>query len=246
MKFRLWAALLLASAGLAGAESLWTPTFQGYVSTTTNVRVGDILLVVVDTSSSLTFESSSNDSKNLTLEFSGGQFGNLFSFLPAVRTGGTLSVKGGQDYALQTELAVRVVDIDATGHARVQGTRGLTVQGRDEALTLSGWVDPAALGSDRRISFSALADSTLSFRTFLQPASPVLTAADIEEVVAELQAPQAAPGAPPAAPAAPGAGGAAPPQGSAAPPQVTYQLTDAKKVELFLTYINRLVDILFQ
>jgi flagellar basal body L-ring protein FlgH len=269
LRFGIAAALFSAAALTLGAESLWTTGFQGYLLGTTAVRPGDILTVIVDSSSSLSFEASSNDAKSITLEFSGGEFGNLFSFLPLGRTGGTQAVKGAQEYELASEISARVVETDSAGAVRIEGSRGVSIQGREEQLTVSGWLDPNALGAERRVHFSRLADSRLSFRTFLQPATATLTAADIEEAVAALETalapgpgPAVAPGAPtgiapagavPAAP--PGAAaqpGAAPaagvgqPGAVAAPLATTYRLSDEKKVELFLQYINRLVDVLFQ
>ena len=255
MKFQrvgIAAAVCLAAAFSLGAESLWTPGFQGYLSGNTTIRPGDILTVVVDSTSSLSFEASSNDNKSITLEFSGGEFGNLFSFLPVARTGGNQSVKGGQKYSLSSEVAARVVETDAAGKVRVEGSRGVVLQGREEQLSISGWVDPAALGAARQVQFSRLADSRLSFRTFLQPSGPTLSAADIQEVVAALQAEVAAGGAPgvlpvggAASPAAPGTAGGLvgiAPVASG----TTYTLSPEKKTELFLRYINRLADILFQ
>jgi len=246
------AAFVLAVATMLGAETLWTPGFQGYLSGTTSVRPGDILTVVIDSSSRLSFDSSSNDAKSVTLEFSGGEFGSLFSFLPAGRTASTQGVKGAHRYELASELAARVVEIDGAGKARVEGTRAVSVQGREEQLTVSGWLDPNALGAARQVHFSRLSDSRLSFRTFVQPASAILTAQDIEEALAALQrAPDLAPVGLPPAPAPPGVPAA--PAGiegegvaGAEAPAAVFTLAEAKRIELFLLYVNRLVDILFQ
>ena len=100
--------LLLAAVGAANGESLWSPDFKGYLSGSRGLAVGDSLVVQIDASSSLSFSSSSNDSKNLTLEFTGGQSGNLFSFLPQVRTGGTLTTTGKDSLSLKTQVPVVV------------------------------------------------------------------------------------------------------------------------------------------
>jgi hypothetical protein len=252
-RFAIGVVLFTAAVGVLGAESLWTPGFRGYLSSETVAREGDIVTVVIDASSSLSFKASSDDAKTLTLEFSGGEFGNLFSFLPVGRTGGTLSVQGAQDYEVSSEIAARVAETDTAGAIRLQGSRGVSIQGREEELTVSGWLDPNQLGSARRVRFSQLSDSRLTFRTFLQPAGPVLTEADIERVVAALSAAAAPAGAPPqplaGQPGVAPPGAAQPAPGQAQPagtPATTYVLSDARKVELFLQYINRLVDILFQ
>jgi hypothetical protein len=254
--------LILTAAGVSGAQSLWSPEFSGYLTSKTAAQVGDIVRVQIDASSSLSFEATTTDAKNVTFEFSGGEFGNLFSFLPSTRTGGSQSVRGGQDYTFETEIAARIAQIDETGKALLQGSRSFSLENKEELVSISGWIDPGTLGPDRRVSFSQLADSRLQFRTFLQPAGQTLSAADIEEVIQLIEHPaavapaaEAAPGTTPAAgaPAAETAPGAPPTSAAASPAAGTvteerrsYQLTQEKKIELFLSYINRMVDLLFQ
>ena len=163
--------LVLSTPVQTGADSLWTPGFSGYLNSKTAVGQGDIVLVQIDASSSLSFEASSTDAKNITMEFSGGEFGNLFSFLPSTRTGGSQSVKGSQDYSLETEIAARVAEIDETGKARLAGSRSFSLENKQELVSISGWIDPAALGSDRRVSFSQLADARLMFQCGADPPS---------------------------------------------------------------------------
>jgi hypothetical protein len=142
----------------------------------------------------------------------------------------------------------------------VSGSRAVEIEGRQESIDVSGWVDPRDVEGDRTVSFSRVADARLVYRTFLSSARDVLTAADIEEVLAALpQTPEAAsvlqpagPGAastptPAATPAAAAAGGAAAatPAPPPAPPSTSYALTDRKKLELLLLYLNRLVDLVF-
>ena len=239
--------LALMTAEVA-ADSLWTPGFPGYLSSESAVREGDIVLVQIDASSTLSFEASTSDAKNITFEFSGGEFGNLFSFLPTMRTGGNQSAKGNQDYSLKTEIGARVAEIDGAGKARLEGSRTFSLENKEELVAITGWIDPSTLGSDRRISFSQLADARLRFRTFLQPAGATLSAADIEEVIQtiEIAAVTPAAGAAPAEADAEAAGAAPARAETVIQERRSYQLSQEKKIELFLSYINRMVDLLFQ
>jgi hypothetical protein len=245
--------LILAVSAGSWADTLWTPSFDGYLSARSALNAGDIVYVQIDGATSLSFQAAASDAKSLTLEFSGGEFGNLFSFLPQTRSGGEMSSRGRQQYTLESRFAARVAQVDGTGKARIEGTRSVTLEGKQESLALSGWLDPADLVSGREVRFSQLADARLSFRTLLEPAAPVLTSRDIQQIVAAL--PPAAPAAavpPGAAAAAPAAGAPAvpAPQAGYAPPAAAraaeYSLTDARKVELFLRYVNRLIDFLFR
>ena len=250
--------LALTATADVVADSLWTPGFSGYLSSESAIQEGDIVLVQIDASSSLSFEASTSDAKNITFEFSGGEFGNLFSFLPSTRTGGNQSVRGGQDYSLETEIAARVAEIDETGKARLEGSRTFNLENKEELIAIAGWIDPSSLGSDRRITFSQLADARLQFRTFLQPSAATLTAADIEEVIQTIEIPATATAVTAATAASAAPTGAAPAEAAtaatagAAPVQPviqerrSYQLSQEKKIELFLSYINRMVDLMFQ
>lgn len=236
---RLAMALLLLRGLLpAGAESLWSPEFKGYLGGGPGLAAGDVLVVEIDASSSLSFSASNTDSKTLTLEFSGGESGNLFAFLPQVRSGGAQSTKGKEELSLTTQVPVVVVQVGADGRAQVQGSRVVSVEGKEESITVTGRVDPSMVDARRRIPLSLLTDARLVYRTFLRPSRDVLTQRDLQEIFAA----QPAAGQPAAATGQPAA--AAQP-GQPAQAGRTLAITDARKRELLLQYLNSLVDILF-
>jgi flagellar L-ring protein FlgH len=240
--------LLFAAITPAGGESLWSPDFKGYLSGSRGLVVGDALVVRIDASSSLSFSSSSNDSKNLTLEFSGGDSGNLFSFLPQVRTGGALSTTGKDSLSLKTQIPVVVTAVNADGTAQVQGSRTVTIQGKNESVAVTGAVSPSLLDQKGTIDFNKLANARLTYTTFLASAKDALSAADLQRLLAPAAA--AAPAAGTTAPATGAAvtGPAAPAAaatGTAAPAQTGLVIPDARKKELLLLYLNRLIDIVF-
>ncbi len=174
---------LLVAALAAEGESLWSPAFKGYLAGTTGLAVGDALVVQIKASSSLSFSSSINDSKNLTLEFGGGGAGDLFSFLPQLRTGGTLTTTGKDSLSLTAAVPVVVTAVAADGTAQVQGTRTMSVQGKSESITISGSVPPGLLGRKGTIDFSQLANARLSYTTLLSTAASVLSPADLQTIV---------------------------------------------------------------
>ena len=244
--------LLLAAALPARGESLWSPDFKGYLSGGKGIAVGDSLVVQIDASSSLSFSSSSNDSKNLTLEFSGGGSGNIFSFLPQVRTGGTQTTAGKDSLSLKTQIPVVVTAVNPDGTARVQGSRSIVIQGKNESITVAGVISPGLLDQKGAINFSKLANARLTYTTFLASTRDVLSPADLQRLLTPAAPAPTAGAAPVAAPAAaPAAGTAAPPPAAAVPVQPAQPaptelvIPDARKKELLLLYLNRLIDIVF-
>jgi flagellar basal body L-ring protein FlgH len=241
--------LLLAALTRAGGESLWSPDFKGYLSGGRGFAVGDAIVVQIDASSSLSFSASSNDSKNLTLEFTGGDSGNLFSFLPQLRTGGTQSTTGKDTLSLKTQVPVVVTAVNPDGSAQVQGSRTVSVQGKNESVTVSGSVSPNLLDQKGTVSFSRLANSRLVYTTFLSSTKDVLTPADLRTLLAPAPAAGVpAAGQPAAATAgtpAPAPAGAPAAAAAAQTPQQTLAISDARKKELLLLYLNRLIDVVF-
>jgi flagellar basal body L-ring protein FlgH len=215
---------LALSGSLLSAESLWDDGFQGYIAGSSAFRAGDIVTIVIDSKTSLDFAASSKDAKSITFEFSGGDYGGLFSFLPAGKTGDERSVSGRQKYALQTEMSARVTQVDPSGKLLITGSRSVQFEGKQETVTVSGRVDPKVVDSSGRFNFSQVENSRLIYTSFLQPQTNTLTSTDIEEVVKELRAAE----------------------GAAAKSEKSVQLSDRKKRELLLLYLNRLVDIIFR
>ena len=240
--FRIVCLLLLVGLVDAEAESLWSPDFKGYLAGSAGLTSGDTVVVAIDSSSSLSFSASNNDSKTLTLEFSGGEGGNLFSFLPQVKTGGSQSAKGESKYSLRGEIPAIVTDIDASGRATISGSRSVVLEGKEETVTLSGWVNPKDVDQEGKVPLSRVGNARLTYRTFLIPAEPVLTARDIQEIITA-----GTTGTPAAADAAGAAAPAASTQPQPAQSQTrTLSLSEAKKRELLLLYLNRLMDVLFE
>jgi flagellar basal body L-ring protein FlgH len=256
--------LLFGFAEGVGAQSLWNPGFTGYLSGKISLQVGDLVSVSIETNTKLSYTSSNVSDRTLTLEFSGSSGGNPLSFLPQGTSGEKSSLKGGEDISLSTKLVARVQSLDQGGHAFLQGSRTLEVNGRQEMVTVSGWMDPSMMADGRQIGFSDLADSKLVFSSTLMQNQPVLTAADIAQVLAQA-APPASPAVPgatapvtvgtPATAAAPANG--AQPSASAAAGSLsstaagqttspgTLQLSDAKKRALLLDYLNKMLDLIF-
>ncbi len=258
---RILAILFLAATVLAApAESLTGPDFKGYLSGK-GLAKGDSVFVEIDTTSKLAFSAAGSDSRTFTLEFTGGETGNLFSFLPQGRTGGDRSLKGGEDLSLRGRIPVVVQEVDGTGRALVRGSRAIEIEGREESIDISGWVSPRDVDGGRNVPFSRIADARLIYRTLLSSARDVLTTDDIRRVLAAAPpttAPAAATGTTTGAqPAVTATTATATTTGTAAAgtatvgttatpaASTTLSLTDEKKLELLLVYLNRLVDLVF-
>ncbi len=243
------ASVFLLFALNAAADSLWSPDFKGYLEGGARVREGDTVLVTFAEGFSLSFKSAGVDSKRLSLELSGGPYGDLLSFLPAVRTEGDRSVRGDSQTSLKGSLALKVTAADA-GSLALRGERVVVLNGREESIELTASVSLRDLSQDRSVEFARLVEPRLVYRGPTEPAAETIRPEDLAELLAAAAPPGAAPQSAAVPAPAPGAPAAQPaPAGSVAPAppvaQPRAQLTQERRRELLLRYINRMVDILF-
>ncbi len=222
-------------------ETLWNPDFKGYLLPEDAFKVGDTIVVKISTDTTLSFQSLSQDSKSLTLQFSGGEAGNIFSFLPSLKSGGNMSGKAKEGLSLATTIAARVSKVDDNGNLEIKGSRSLSVDGKKESIYIVGVVDPRDLSEGKYIDFSLIADSSLVFKTLTSPDAPILTAADIREIVSQPAQNVAKNNNPNTA-----TGGQGALQNVQSKGKTQFSLSDAKKRELLLSYLNKLIDLLFK
>ncbi|MBN2536005.1 MAG: flagellar basal body L-ring protein FlgH [Spirochaetales bacterium] len=225
---------------------MWNPDFKGYISSQTKVAQGDVLIVLIDTSFSLSYVSTQKDSKTITFEYTGGEYGNLFSFLPDIKTGVDNNLKGDEKYSLQSEMVVRIASLENNENVYIEGSREITIDSKKESITLSGYINIKDINQHRQIPFSKIADSRLVFQTFLYPQEYVLTEADLEEIMQDLTLETEGVTAEetPLAEETTEAPVVEAASSESAVKQI--RISKEKKMELFLKYVNRMIDLLFQ
>ena len=217
-------------------ESLWDSGFPGYLSKTNKTKIGDIVTVTINSDFAMSFVSSNTDSKQFTLDFSGGQYPDLFSFVPLAKSGNTTNFKEREDYSLKSEVVTRIARIDGPNLVFIQGSKTVAFDGKSESVTISGFINPQDIASDKKIPFAKVADSRLTLKTLVEPSSNTLTQNDIEEIITELNTDT---------------------QGGVSAPNTTitgtptpgsskkFAIKDPKKRELLFRYINKIIDIIF-
>ena len=218
-------------------DSLWDPESPGLLSSSGGVQVGDTVLIVLDSNTTLSYASSRVDSERVSLELSGGEAEGLFSFLPGGASSGTQSLKGEEALSLRASFAVSITSIDDTGNLVLQGGRTIVIQGKEETITLSGVADPAFIGDDRSIPFSSIVDARLTYTTLLDSGVGTLRAGDIVTTTEE-----SGPTTDATTPVATETTSEAAPE---IEPKEVVSLSEEKRDELMLIYLNRLIDLIF-
>ena len=221
--------LVLTLAAITGSpESLWVPGFTGYLSEGGRIAVGQTVVVDLTSGFGLSFESAGTENKRLILEFSGGEYGDLFSFLPTARSQGERSAGGESGWTMDGRLAVAVTAVDQ-GLVTISGSRTVSFDGKTDSVSLTARFDERDLSLDRRVAFDRLVNTRVSFATTAEAAgAAVLRTADLQQIIAEVEREAAAGVVPTGAPAA-----------------TRYQIPLDRRQALLIRYINRIVDVLF-
>lgn len=238
----LTALTLIILVGGTWADSLWDAGHGGYYVPTLSLRVGDAVAVQIDIQTAVSFSATRVDDRSITLDVSGGEATGLLGFLPQA-TGSTDSRSEGDDeLSIQGAVVARVQELDENGIARIEAVRTLQLEDATERIVVAGWLDPRDLSESRTVPFDRLAEATLRYTSVLPAGGPILTDADLTAVPSEPpqtteEAGTLAPGDAAVAPAIPGV--------EQTPVQSGYTLTEERKRELLLEYVNRVLDIIF-
>jgi len=222
------------------SDSLWNPDFKGYLSSGKTLKQGDIIHVSISSKTSLSFLSASNDNKFLTMEFTGGDYGDLLSFLPTIKNSGNNKLKGNEEIKLVSDIVTTVISIDENFNAYLEGSRSIEIDGKIETLTLTGTVAANGIGANKRIEFSRMANVRLVYKTFITPKENTLSEEDIISSLQNLNAVTEGIAAP-----APDAALLPSTIPLSLPTTETFSLSEKKKKELLLQYINKLIDLIF-
>lgn len=161
-----------ARAQVAQAANPAPATRASWLSDRLPLRVGDILTIVVDEqaaaservsqiSTSDREQSASVSGSVTTSPISGSGSGGFGTGLGAdSRDIGEANRQGG----LTAVLSVRVVEIEPSGVARIEGSKEVTVDGRKQEVKLEGYVRPEDVSSTNLVFSSRVAAATISYK----------------------------------------------------------------------------------
>jgi flagellar L-ring protein precursor FlgH len=178
MSFRLKSVsllLLLACAGAARADSLWTTPGGDHLSLYADhkaSRVGDIVTVVVQEAAAAQSTQNKQSTRTSTVNDTVGQFiftpassglGTHAGQAPSLQVGGNSSYTGGgqvtNSQSVTSRAAVIVTDVLPNGNFVIEGVRLITFSGETQYMVLHGVVRPDDIASDDTVNSTNIADA---------------------------------------------------------------------------------------
>ncbi len=135
------------------------------------LRVGDIVTIVVDEAVNSRESQTENASKNR-----GQQMGLNLNVGDAVKIGPQKGFESGvsndskstgvanRTGGLTATISVRVISIEPTGIAKLKGEKTVGVDGRNQVIGVEGVVRPEDVNSDNTVYSSRIAESVISYK----------------------------------------------------------------------------------
>jgi flagellar L-ring protein precursor FlgH len=158
-------------AAVAQAPASSTVGRAGWLSDRRALRMGDILTVVVDEQTSarerVSKTASADRDQSLGVDAglaSSGILGSSKSFGTASGASSRDVGEANRSGDLVAVLSVRVVGIEPSGVVRIEGTKTVTVDGRNQVVSLAGVVRPDDVTSDNLVSSARIAEAVISYK----------------------------------------------------------------------------------
>ena len=256
---RIISVLLIAIVSItnAYAESVIPEGFTGHVTSSGTIETGDAVMVEITQDVKLKVKSTRATSQAVFFEFTGGEGGSLLSFMPTGQSSGTKTLDSEETVTFATTLAVSVEAIDGNGMAEISGSRTFEAEGGSQILRLYGRLPVESITPGDSVPFSRILDARLTYLNLLASGSTAITADDFpsEQRLAPLYDETGAAGADETAgqpavegevlPVLPGADAGQPNMIDEPVSRSEYTLSDEKKKQLFIQYVNEFMRLIF-
>lgn len=128
-------------------------------------RVGDIITILIrENTVAVSNASTATDTKN---EISGGEGEGPLGFVPLFGLDTKTKFQGDgsteRSGQIQTEMTATIVEVLANGNLRIEGKRGMKINGELETVIVSGVVRAKDISAHNRIHSTQIADASITY-----------------------------------------------------------------------------------
>lgn len=205
------------------ALSLWDNNIGERLVRARKYEIGEIIRIQIDEKNILSYKATLNNNKSGSLTITGGDVSDMFSFLPDASSKQNFSAANTDELIISSTISGVISEITPVGLLRINGKKEIQVDKNKETIEISGLVHPKSINESGVINSVDLTNSSITYTTGIGSDSLVLTSNDFQEIESD----------------------AGPGNSDAASKQVL-ELTDNKKTQLLLRYLNNLIDLLIK
>ncbi|MBN1898070.1 MAG: flagellar basal body L-ring protein FlgH [Spirochaetes bacterium] len=213
--------------GLLLGQSLWKDDGDIY-STDKKWKAGDSLKIIFNEASLVEYQLATSEAERVNAQGEGAK-GAMISFLPSV--GGSDNFQTSQKSStknktrLQTSISVKITGILPNKNLKIAGSHSILVNNQMENITLTGEVNPRDIKKKKQVYSTDIIDASINYQSkiikpeVIKPADYVETKSTNISVVSEK---------------------------TQAIVTSSYEISEAKKREMILQYLNKIMTILFR
>ena len=156
--------IVLLSASLAAAESLWSDNSKDLYQDYPDYEMGDIITVVIeeDASAIQSANSEAGQDSNYNAE-SGGLLDFIpffdFSYSDSESADGQTQRSG----TLQADITTQVVDIKKNGNLKIKGKKRVKINGEIQTIILEGVIRPQDIDFDNEVSSKRVSSANIEY-----------------------------------------------------------------------------------
>ncbi|RMH55210.1 MAG: flagellar basal body L-ring protein FlgH [Candidatus Hydrogenedentota bacterium] len=165
-------AILLGAAQVARAVSLWNDNQSGLFQSRREFKVGDILLIKIEESTSADHKWKAERDKQTKVQGTAAPTGdgagihNLFGrFIPFMdldyEAQHTSDNQSDRRVRVTASVAAEIVNITPNGNLQIVARKVMRVNSEEQTIELHGTVRPADVGPNNDVSSTAIADASI-------------------------------------------------------------------------------------
>ncbi|HSV74831.1 MAG TPA: flagellar basal body L-ring protein FlgH [Chthonomonadales bacterium] len=149
--------------------SLWGRGSRSLIADRRASRVGDVLTILVQETTTAASRAATQTSRDDRTEFAGlsSGFGTLNRLLRPFDVGAAGSTSGqgqtNRSGSLITRISVTVKEVLEGGNLRVEGTREVTINKETQKVTIRGLIRPDDIGPGNTVSSVAVAEASIRY-----------------------------------------------------------------------------------
>lgn len=200
------------------SETLWDDANGDVYSRKIKFKINDSIKIIINEKSLLDYRSSVKSVKSYSIDIKSDDLVGVFELIP---NGSVTENKTGQekdDFKYSSEIQSQIIEV-SDNFVRIRGVKSVSVNNKKSVVEITGDVAFKDIAGNRVNSFDIM-NQNLKVTTVIDSSVFPVSDADMEESVSDLT-------------------------GDVTNGTGKYKLTDEKKKELLLKYLNKVLNVIF-
>ena len=217
MKISIVIFFIFFSANLIFCESLWNDNYADIYSKNVSYKVGDSIKILINENQILNYKSSTKSLKTSSIDIKGGEFNAVLNFLPSGNTNESKNSNDSDSFKISATIVARIDEIN-NNSISISGTKQITLNNKQSSIVINGVVNFKDINSGI-VKSDDIQNFTMRISTLLDNPTEIIGITDLNTVILNPD--------------------------STTDLREEIQLDDNKKRELYLEFINKLLNLIF-